>query len=160
MELKEQIEKESQKKKRSEKKKKKRSLNRSKNKSDSIGDITNKRLLSFQEVPDNIKDLVDKDDLMLNTIPDGNCGINSGAAHILEDQTEGKKLRRVINQHIMDRWPYYENKIPFPYNRKVGAAGEHEDFEDKDEFFKFLVSNKKATLLWTDSEDLHALANM
>ena len=38
--------------------------------------------------------------------------------------------------------------------------GEPRDFENAEEFLKFLKTNKKAAYLWTDAEDLHAIANL
>ena len=82
------------------------------------------------------------------------------AAHIFEDQGEGVKFRSVINTHIMDRWPFYSNKIGFPYERQVGVAGKVEKFKEPDEYFKFLKNDPDAALLWSDTEELLAIANL
>ena len=77
------------------------------------GDVIKDVLPSdLRHIPENNKQLVNLD---------GACGLRSGAAHIFEDQNEGPKFRTVVNTHIVDRWSYYSNKIPFPYERQVGS---------------------------------------
>ena len=66
----------------------------------------------------------------------------------------------MINQHISDRFSYYGNKIGFPYKRQVGVNGERVNFKTPEEYIKFLQENEKAEVLWTDSEDLLAMANL
>ena len=105
--------------------------------------------LNLKPVPQHIKHLVEPDDLLLLVKPDGACGLNAGALHILEDEGEGTRLWHVVNIHISDRWSYYGNKIGFPYKRQNGLKGEWVDFDEK-----------KSAYLWTDNEELHAIANL
>ena len=100
-------------------------------------------------------------DLQLQVPPDGACGPNAGAAHLFKDPKYGPNFRILMNNFIADRWHFYQNKIAFPYVRKIGVKGEYARFEigEEEEFRQFLRS-KKAAFLWTDSEDLHVMANM
>ena len=115
---------------------------------------------TLRHVPANIRSLVDPDDLVFGIKPDGACGIRSGAAHIFEDQEEAKRFRKVINLHITDRWSYYENKIPFPYSRQVGVQGKWKKFKTPDEYLTYICNNAESELLWTDTEEIHAIANL
>ena len=91
---------------------------------------------------------------------DGACGSNCAAAHIFENEDEGPRFRRVINLHIADRWGYYKNKIVFPYKREVGVKGNWAIFQESKDFLNFISNDPEAAFLWTDSEDIHAIANL
>ena len=86
--------------------------------------------------------------------------MNAGAAHILEDEKEGTKLRHVVNVHITDRWSHYGNKIGFPYKRQNGVKGEWVEFDEPEDYLKFISDAKKVTYFWTDYEELHVIANL
>ena len=115
---------------------------------------------NIQPVPGNIKHLVKSNDFMLCVRADGACGFNSTAGHILEDPKQGPKLRRVINIHTCDRWQYYQDKYQFPYKRQIGASGEYVVFKDENELLEFLRNDERADFLWTDSQELLAIANL
>ena len=115
---------------------------------------------NIRPVPENIKHLVESDDFMLCVKPDGACGFNSTAGHILEDPDQGPKLRRVINRHLCDRWENYKDKYDFPYSRQVGAQGDWVHFENSKDFLEYLKNDSKADYLWTDSQELHVVANL
>ena len=115
---------------------------------------------NIRPVPENVRHLVKADDLMLCVKPDGACGFNSTAGHILEDTDQGPKLRRVINRHLCDRWENYKEKYDFPYSRQIGALGEWVYFENSKKFLEYLKNNSKADFLWTDSQELHIVANL
>ena len=51
-------------------------------------------------------------------------------------------------------------KIGFPYHRQFGVQGEWEIFKTPDEYLKYICNNEKAELLWTDNEEIHAMANL
>ena len=115
---------------------------------------------NIQPVPGNIKHLVKSNDFMLCVRADGACGFNSTAGHILEDPKQGPKLRRVINLHTCDRWQYYQEKYQFPYKRQIGASGECVVFKNQNELLEFLRNDERADFLWTDSQELLAIANL
>ena len=66
----------------------------------------------------------------------------------------------MINLHIADRWGYYKNKIVFPYKREVGVKGNWAIFQESKDFLNFISNDPEAAFLWTDSEDIHAIANL
>ena len=67
----------------------------------------------------------------------------------------------MMNNFIADRWFYYQNKISFPYVRKIGVKGDTIKFEEGEEqqFRQFLRTNR-AAYLWSDCEDLHVISNL
>ena len=149
--------------KRKEENKTKMSSKKAKKKRKAAKEIVNEDIIlpsNIKPVPESIKHLVNQDDLMFCVKSDGACGPNSAAAHIFEDQDEGPKFRRVINLHIADRWSYYVNKINFPYKRQVGVQGNWAIFQEAKDFLNFLKNDSEAAFLWTDSEELHAIANL
>ena len=121
----------------------------------------NKLPPGITEIPDNLKHLVDKGDLQLLIPPDGACAPNAGAAHLFKDPKFGPNFRMLINKFIVDRWDFYKEKIPFPYVRKVGVKGENVRFEiGEEENFQQFLKSKQSAYLWSDSEDLHVMANL
>ena len=114
----------------------------------------------LKQVPDNIKHFTNTDDIILKIVPDGACAPRAGAAHIFEDQDEGIRFRSVINTHIADRWSYYSEKISFPYVREIGTSGKNVKFQNSQEYLDFLRTNPDAAFLWSDNEELIAIANL
>ena len=113
------------------------------------------------EIPQNIKHLVNDGDLQLLVPPDGACAPNAGAAHLFKDTRYGPNFRMNMNNFIADRWHYYQDKISFPYIRKIGVKGDVVKFElgEEKKFLQFLRT-QKAAFLWSDSEDLHVMSNL
>ena len=64
------------------------------------------------------------------TIPDSSCLENSFAVHAYENEDEGKKVKKMINNHVADNWPYYKHKIGLPYKERVGV-GKHSYIVDE-----------------------------
>ena len=57
------------------------------------------------------------------TIGNGACLENALAVHVYEDETEGPKVKRRINNHVADNWDtYYKYKIELPYTEVVGVG--------------------------------------
>ena len=100
-------------------------------------------------------------DLQFCVEPDGACAPNCGAAWIFLDPKYGPSLRKLMNNHMADRFDFYGNKVSFPYVRQVGVKGKVETFEEgeEDRFLQFLRSNE-ACYLWSDSEDLQIMSNL
>ena len=141
-----------------ERKKRKASIKQQKKK---IKRKLNKYPLNVTELPENVKHLLDDGDLQLQVPPDGACGPNAGAAHLFKDPKYGPNFRIQMNNFIADRWHYYQDKISFPYIRKIGVTGDFIRFDigEEEKFCQFLRT-KRAAFLWTDSEDLQVMANM
>ena len=114
----------------------------------------------FRKIPDNIINLVKPGDIILNANPNGACGPNAAAAHIFEDQNEGPELRKAMNDHITKYWSHYQTKIDFPYEREVGNAGDKVYFEAENGLLDFISNDERATYLWSDYEELHAISNL
>ena len=116
---------------------------------------------NLTEIPTVFKAFVNDGDMMMKVDGDGLCGINCGAAHIFGDPREGRKFRKVINRHIVDRWAFYRNKISFdpPYERQVGVKGDFVVFTEPLQYLHFLQT-QEANLLWTDFEELKAMSNL
>ena len=100
--------------------------------------------------------------LRYRATPDGACVTNSTAVHIFEDEDEGPKLKRIVNNYIADNWDnYFVYKIPLPYTETVGV-GEHSKTitkTTKDELLEFLRS-EESLLVFSDTQELLAIANI
>ena len=76
-----------------------------------VGDET-KYPPNVSPVPANIQHLVNKGALQYEVASDGNCGFKAGATHIFRDPQYGIPFRKLINNHIADRFnDYYCNRI-------------------------------------------------
>ena len=113
----------------------------------------------LKPIPENIKHFTSKDSLILSTKGDGACALNAASAHIFEDQGQGRKFRSILNNHMERKFPFYSQKISFPYERQVGVAGKTVRFDNSEEYLQYLRSNE-AQLLWSDAEELIAIANL
>ena len=90
--------------------------------------------------------------------PDGNCGGNSTALHCHQDESLGGYVRRNVNNHIVEFWPFFRPSFLFPHNQKAGT--EDVPFNDEKEYLEFLRNDRRSALLWMDHPDLQAVANM
>ena len=111
-------------------------------------------------VPSNVKKHVNDNDMVYQVAGNGACGANAAAVHIFKDENYGLNLRRNINTHLLAHWKFYQNKISFPYNRKVGNGNSEVNFDSHEEFLKFLKESPDSDFLWMDSEDLLAICNL
>ena len=114
---------------------------------------------NVMSLPENIRGLVNKGDLMFIIPGDGACAPNSGAAHIFQDPKYGPQFRMLMNNHVADNFSYYRDLISFPYKRKVGVKGDSVNFETEEQFCQFLRTSRSA-YLWSDCEDLKVMANL
>ena len=113
----------------------------------------------LKPIPENIKHFTSQDSLILSTKGDGACALNAASAHIFEDQSQGRRFRSILNNHMERKFPFYSQKISFPYERQVGVAGKTVRFDNSEEYLQYLRSNE-AHLLWPDAEELIAIANL
>ena len=67
-----------------------------------------------------------------------------------------------MNDHITKYWSHYQTKIDFPYEREVGNTGDKVYFKFKalKDLLDFLSNDERATYLWSDYEELHAISNL
>ena len=89
---------------------------------------------------------------------DGACGAHCVALNFYHDETLGHYVRRNVNNHIVDFWPFYEPFVKFPCELMAGSKSI--PFKDKDEFLKFLKNDERSSKLWMDHHDLQAVSNM
>ena len=92
--------------------------------------------------------------------PDGGCLQSSFAVHAFNDQEKGLDVRRDLNQHIVDNFDYYKEKISWPFVEVVGVGDNSETVTatTDDEMIELLKS-EKSLLLYSNSHDVAALAN-
>ena len=121
--------------------------------------IRNSLPAGLRPVPENIKHFMTQDSLILSIKGDGACALNAASTHIFEDQSQGRKFRSILNNHMERKFSFYSQKISFPYERQVGVAGESVRFDNSEEYLQYLRSNE-AQLLWSDAEELIAIANL
>ena len=89
---------------------------------------------------------------------DGACGSSCAALNFHSDRTLGAYVRRNINKHITDFWPFYEPFIQFPMIQTAGS--EQLPFNNKDEYLEFLQNDPRSAWLWMEHYDMQALSNM
>ena len=97
----------------------------------------------FVTIPENIKDLVDPEDIIFKVPGDGACGANALAAHIFGDVEYGKSLRKNMNLNLVRHWEHYSCIVPFPYRRKVGTNGKEVVFEKSEELLEYLQNHEE-----------------
>ena len=85
-----------------------------------------------KDIPNNLKQFVEKGSMELIVKSDGACGANAAAAHIFKDQNKGPELNMIKNTHIVDQWPFYKDKVSLPYERKVGVGAGAKTVKFKD----------------------------
>ena len=113
----------------------------------------------YTNLPENVLHLVNPDDVQFVIPSDGACGSGCGAAHILNNHKAGPKLRKTLNNHMVENWWFYKEKISFPYERKVGVSGKVVKLQNEHMLCKFLRT-EEASYLWSDCEDLLAMCNL
>ena len=95
------------------------------------------------------------------TVPNGACLENSFAVHAYENEEEGVKVKKRLNNHVADHWDYYKHRIPLPYVERVGV-GEKSEVVTKTteaEMIDFLRGDE-SLMVYSNSQELLAIANM
>ena len=98
---------------------------------------------------------------MYKTLGNGRCLENAVAVH-LENEDDGEKVKKLVNNHIADNWVnYYQNKVTLPYSETVGVGEKAHTVEKKtkEEMLKFLRS-EESLLVYSNSQELLAVANL
>ena len=121
------------------------------------------KLPNIKDVPENIKHLVDKDDVIYEVPGNGACGPNSASAFLFSDEVFGPKLRRNMNIFMARHWDkHYQYKSQCsedsPFIRKMG--NKTISFTNTKELKHFLMNSEEAAYMWSDSEDLAVIADM
>ena len=149
-----------------EKKQVKQKLKKEKRKESKIKEHTIEKQNKFdniKEVPENCKNLVNKNDVVYVVPGDGRCGQNSTAALLFHDEKFGLGLKRKSNLFFAEHWyKKYQYKsqcsVDSPYKRQF--QGKDIEFKDPEELIKFLKYDPRAMETWSDSEDLVVLSDM
>ena len=95
------------------------------------------------------------------TVPNGACLENSFAVHAYENEEEGVKVKKRLNNHVADHWPYYKHRIALPYVERVGV-GKNSEIITKTteaEMIDFLRGDE-SLMVYSNSQELLAIANM
>ena len=100
--------------------------------------------------------------LRYKATPDGACLTNCFAVHAYEDEDEGPKVKRMINNHMADNWEnVYKDKIPLPYVETVGVGKSSKVItkSTKEEMIQFLRSDE-SLIVFSNSHELLAIATV
>ena len=92
----------------------------------------------------------------------GACATNSIALALYGNERAACSLKRKTLNHIAEHYEdYYYEKFGLPFKENVGTGKNAitVDLKTKEEMVKFLKSDQ-ALLLWSSSEELHAMANL
>ena len=92
----------------------------------------------------------------------GRCLENCAAVHTFEDENEGVKIRKKINEHVVENWDtYWKFNVGLPYRATLVVDGKVEEVEKKtkEEMMDFLKSDK-AMKVYSTGHELLAIANM
>ena len=92
--------------------------------------------------------------------PDGACLTNCFAVHAYEDEDEGLKVKRMVNNYIADNWEYFKEKISLPYVENVGVGRNSKVVtkNTKEEMIQFLRSDESLAV-FANCQELVAIAN-
>ena len=120
----------------------------------------------IKKIPRSCRQFLQKGDVQFIIPGNGSCAPNCAAQHLFKDFTEGPKLRQEMNDYIVQHKEYYKNKGYWcseenPFERecpKMKKGKVH--FINPEDLYKFLKYSKEGAYMWSDSEDLHVIANM
>ena len=118
------------------------------------------------EIPKMCKKYTNIGDMQYIVPGDGCCAPNCAATHLFQDVTRGRQLRREMNTYIADHSDYYKNKGYWcsedsPFERECPSIKSGKvHFKNPEDLYAFLRFSEDGSVMWSDSEDLHVLANM
>ena len=90
--------------------------------------VTTAKGKEFCEVPEQLKDYLGIDAVIVPIKGDGSCLYGSASAHIYQDQKHANELRRSCHKFMIDNWAYYCGFFPTPFTETVGAKCLHYEF--------------------------------
>ena len=70
-------------------------------------DTTTVKGKEFCEVPEQLKEYLGIDAVILPIEGDGSCLFGAASAHIYQDQKHANELRRSCHKFMVDNWAYY-----------------------------------------------------
>ena len=155
---------------RSEKEQKKKRKQKSKDerkrkntKSRKIESLNENRIKNLKNIPEEVKNLVEEDDVVYVVPGDGCCAQNCTAAWLFHDEKYGPQLRRKINSFLVKHWDkryqYITNcSLETPFKRKL--KGKTISFTDPKKLLSFLETSADAAFMWSDCEDLAIIADI
>ena len=118
------------------------------------------------EIPNVIEELVGIDAAVVEIESNGACGTTAIAKALFDDDKEGITIRRAVNRHVVDEFEYYREKgfgadEDSPFERLIGVGSTSKTIHIRDEadVKKWLLSDE-ADLMWAQSEDFAAVANL
>jgi len=62
-------------------------------------------------LPKSVQSLVNPDDIQYVVPSDGACGATCASVWLFQDHKFGPNLRKVMNNHVVDRWDFYKDKV-------------------------------------------------
>ena len=124
--------------------------------------LTTAKGKEFCEVPEQLKDYLGIDAVIVPIKGDGSCLYGSASAHIYQDQKHANELRRSCHKFMIDNWAYYNGFFPTPFTETVGVGFEARQvtLNTQSELIQFLLSDESLKLYNSSSVDLANLANM
>ena len=112
----------------------------------------------LRNIPDNIKHLLDDDQVLYPVKGDGSCGPRCLAAFLYQDQTLGPHLARNINLHFVENWSHWRNIFELPFVREVGN-GKSVKCDNEEELLEYLLNDKDGAYMWRGHEDFSVVAS-
>ena len=88
------------------------------------------------------------------------------AADIFGDEEYGRAMRKEMNKHVVKEHEYYKLKGYAAdkeqiFEREVGSGEIFKKVKiDNEAELKVWLLSEEASLMWSDSEDLHVMSNM
>ena len=149
--------------KRKQKSKDERKRKNAKNRKINQNDILHESSEKLKNIPEECKNLVDKDDIVYVVPGDGSCAPNCAAALLFQDEKFGPQLRRKMNLFMAKNWfRKYQYITPCssetPFVKQI--KGKTISFTDPKKVIDFLKTSSEAAFMWSNSEDLAVLADM
>ena len=140
-----------------------RSVNKRKKQADEDVNEVRADVPNVKEVPQNVKHLVKKGDVVYQVAANGACFPNSAAAFFFQDEVFGPKLRKRMNYFFVEHYTKkYENLSPCseasPFLMK-NRNGKVMSFTDREKLFNYLKS-PDSEYMWSDCVDLVVIADM
>ena len=89
-----------------------------------------------------LAEAIDNDSTVFKATPDGNCAFSSAAKFLYGDEKMGHTLSIKVNEYLRDNFKKYNDKIIFPYEKRVGG-GELVQFESEKDYLRYLENPKQ-----------------
>ena len=134
-----------------------------------IVELKSKHVSKVSKIPDHLSSVKESHlpdlrgyRMKFDANPNGACLDMCVAVHVYEDEEEGPKVKRRINNHVADNWEnYYKHRIALPYIETVGVGSEARVIRknSKEEMLDFLRSDE-SLMVYSNSQELLAISNL